>query len=51
MIEVSAAILIKNGKVLLAKRSVHKQQGGYWEFPGGKLENGENGRGFTHKRA
>jgi 8-oxo-dGTP diphosphatase len=41
VIQVSAAILIKNGKILLAKRSVDKHLGGFWEFPGGKLENGE----------
>lgn len=41
MIEVSAAILIKDEKILLAKRSFGKHLGGFWEFPGGKLEKGE----------
>lgn len=28
-------------RVLLAKRGEHQHQGGRWEFPGGKVENGE----------
>ena len=30
------------GRVLIAKRSPEKHQGGLWEFPGGKLEPGES---------
>lgn len=41
MIDVAAAILVKENKVLIAKRKLEKSQGGYWEFPGGKVENGE----------
>jgi len=41
-IEVAAAILIRpDGTVLLAQRPASKVYGGYWEFPGGKLEAGE----------
>lgn len=29
------------GEILLAKRAAHQHQGGLWEFPGGKLEEGE----------
>ena len=40
-IDVAAAVLVENRKVLLARR-----RGGYldnmWEFPGGKLETGES---------
>lgn len=25
-------------KILIAKRALHKHQGGLWEFPGGKIE-------------
>ncbi len=35
-------ILRSDGKVLLTKRPLAKDQGGFWEFPGGKLEEGEN---------
>jgi len=34
-------ILNSNNQVLLAKRLGHRHQGGKWEFPGGKVENGE----------
>lgn len=40
-IDVVAAVLIKNGKVLAAKRSEHMALPGLWEFPGGKIESGE----------
>lgn len=38
---VAAAILNDQGEVLIAKRADHLHQGGLWEFPGGKVENGE----------
>lgn len=43
MIQVAAAI-IKNGQglLLIARRKPGKSQGGLWEFPGGKLEEGES---------
>jgi len=31
-----------DGKVLLAERPTGKPKAGYWEFPGGKIESGEN---------
>ncbi|MEJ6520789.1 8-oxo-dGTP diphosphatase MutT [Shewanella bicestrii] len=34
-------ILNPNGQILLAKRPEHLHQGGKWEFPGGKVEQGE----------
>lgn len=37
-IPVAAAIIQKNGKIMIAKRSMHKHLGGFWEFPGGKIE-------------
>lgn len=42
MITVVAAIIYKNNKFLIAKRKPDKKLGGYWEFPGGKVEFGEN---------
>lgn len=41
MINVTAAIIEKEGKVLAAKRKAGSHLAGYWEFPGGKLEEGE----------
>lgn len=44
MIIVSAGILRKNGRILLSQRKPGKQLGLKWEFPGGKLEQGEDPR-------
>jgi 8-oxo-dGTP diphosphatase len=44
MIDVTAAILVKDGKVLIAKRKPDDQQPDKWEFPGGKIEAGESAR-------
>jgi 8-oxo-dGTP diphosphatase len=41
MILVTAAIINKGSKILIARRSPKKHMGGYWEFPGGKIEDGE----------
>lgn len=38
---VAAAIIRKGGKFLIAKRKQGGAVGGKWEFPGGKLEDGE----------
>lgn len=34
-------IINSNGEYLIAKRPDHLHQGGKWEFPGGKVEQGE----------
>ena len=42
MIRVTAAIIESNDKILIAQRkSGDDLFGGLWEFPGGKIENGE----------
>jgi len=42
MIEVVAAILFNdNDKVFISRRKSGKPLAGYWEFPGGKIEEGE----------
>ena len=41
MKEVSAAIIIEDGKVLLARRAKGEKLAGCWEFPGGKREEDE----------
>ncbi|WP_196137181.1 8-oxo-dGTP diphosphatase MutT [Aliikangiella sp. G2MR2-5] len=42
IIRVAAAIILQDDKVLIAQRPADKHKGGYWEFPGGKIENGES---------
>lgn len=42
MIRVVAGIIKRDGKVLIARRASHKTMSGKWEFPGGKVEEGEN---------
>ncbi len=39
---VAAALIDKDGRVLLAQRPLNKSMAGLWEFPGGKVEDGEN---------
>jgi 8-oxo-dGTP diphosphatase len=38
---VAAAVIISNGKVLIARRKRGDSHQGYWEFPGGAVERGE----------
>jgi len=38
---VTAAVMKKRGRILLAKRPAEGLLGGMWEFPGGKVENDE----------
>lgn len=41
MIAVVAGLLVKEGRLLIARRPFGKHMGGKWEFPGGKIEKGE----------
>lgn len=44
-IEVAAAVILRDdGRFLLAQRPPGKPYAGYWEFPGGKVEEGESAR-------
>jgi 8-oxo-dGTP diphosphatase len=42
--EVAAAVIERPGEFLLAQRPEGKPYPGYWEFPGGKIEPGEDAR-------
>ena len=41
-VRVVAAVLLRQDRVYVARRSPDQKQGGLWEFPGGKVEPGED---------
>ena len=41
-VEVVCGIAMKDGKVFMARRKPGKSLAGFWEFPGGKVEPGED---------
>ena len=41
VIAVTAAVIVRQGRILLARRADHGHLDGKWEFPGGKIEPGE----------
>lgn len=45
MIDVVCGIISRNNKVLICKRKTEKSLGGFWEFPGGKIESNEPPKG------
>ncbi|WP_022851047.1 (deoxy)nucleoside triphosphate pyrophosphohydrolase [Limisalsivibrio acetivorans] len=40
-VDVSAAVILRDGKIFLARRGPTQRLAGFWEFPGGKVEQGE----------
>jgi 8-oxo-dGTP diphosphatase len=44
MITVTAAIMVKDGQVLIGRRKPGLRHAGKWEFPGGKVESDETPR-------
>jgi 8-oxo-dGTP diphosphatase len=44
-VRVAAAVIERAGRVLIAKRRMGDKLGGKWEFPGGKVEEGETPEG------
>ncbi|MDC1533675.1 NUDIX domain-containing protein [Polaribacter sp.] len=49
MIEVTAAIIEEGDKFLIARRAKGKHLSGFWEFPGGKIEEGETAEACLHR--
>ncbi|HPO02214.1 MAG TPA: (deoxy)nucleoside triphosphate pyrophosphohydrolase [Treponemataceae bacterium] len=46
MIDVAAAVIEnREGRILIARRKPDIRLGGYWEFPGGRIEPGESASG------
>src|SRR5262245_37476698 len=41
IIDVAAALLFRDGRLLIAQRHMNAHLGGLWEFPGGKREQSE----------
>ena len=41
-VAIAVAVILRAGKVLVARRSSGSVLGGLWEFPGGKIEAGES---------
>ena len=44
MTTVAAAVIERDGRILICRRRPEQDHGGEWEFPGGKLEEGESPR-------
>ena len=43
-IHVAVGVVVVSDQILITQRSEHVDQGGLWEFPGGKIELGESQR-------
>lgn len=43
LVRAAVGIIRRDGKVLVAQRPIGKPYSGYWEFPGGKIEENESG--------
>ncbi len=41
IVRVVAAVVVRQGEVLITRRLADAERGGLWEFPGGKVEEGE----------
>ncbi|WP_220720285.1 8-oxo-dGTP diphosphatase MutT [Agarivorans litoreus] len=41
VVNVAVGVIVKGEEILLSLRNLQQHQGGKWEFPGGKVETGE----------
>lgn len=49
MKRVVAALIVKDGTILVCQRTKHQTMPLKWEFPGGKIEEGEQPRNALHR--
>lgn len=49
MKRVVAALIVKDGRILVCQRTKHQTMPLKWEFPGGKIEEGEQPRDALHR--
>jgi len=49
MKRVVAALIVDKGKILVCQRTRHQTMPLKWEFPGGKIEEGEQARNALHR--
>jgi mutator protein MutT len=49
LIQVVAAVVERGGRYLLGRRPAEKRHGGLWEFPGGKMLEGESYLDAAHR--
>lgn len=40
-VHVAVGVIKRSHEIFISKRAKNQHQGGYWEFPGGKVESGE----------
>lgn len=48
-VHVAVGVIIQDGSIFLTKRHKEAHQGGKWEFPGGKVEEGETVAEALHR--
>jgi 8-oxo-dGTP diphosphatase len=48
-VRVVAAVIRRDGRILVTQRHGHAERGGQWEFPGGKVEAGEAEEGALRR--
>ncbi|MBE2282299.1 MAG: (deoxy)nucleoside triphosphate pyrophosphohydrolase [Prosthecobacter sp.] len=48
-VPVVCAIIVREDRIMLARRPPDKKLGGLWEFPGGKVELGETAEAALHR--
>jgi 8-oxo-dGTP diphosphatase len=49
IVDVSCGLIWRGGQLLATQRQDHQQNGGLWEFPGGKVEPGESREACLHR--